>query len=360
MGAPIYGELELATKLLRRKVLPRTRDATGRYCGVRAGSRLELVDLGAPELPVVATFARAGENARASPDGRRIVVRWLGKLELRDETRTLASIRTPTVELDWRGQRLDPLAPTQQPLADEHFGITHDGKYVWLASHDESGRPCLFLYDDALTLLDTFTDLRAYSPYVKAPYEPLRCWSESWLRPQPHAPGWIVGGVNGGDSCLAVVAFRTDGGRLTVEQEAISKSVFGVDAHFLRDLRVTPAGELLLMTSDSIFVVLPWPPSPAAPRLSRVDPVRSLIRTRRDIVLPFRHPPDLTVIGCVDATHEHVLCGIESGDGRTAAIVALHPVSFEPLGVVRTPRVLLELLGRDLFSAAGSVWRLVR
>ena len=363
----IYGTLELVPTRARRKVLERTRDATGRYCGVRAGKNLEVVDLAAPELPVVATFALPKdrtERARVGPDGRRIVVRHGAMLELHDETRTLASIETPTIAIDWQGRRVDPLAPARD-LADEHFGLTHDGKYVWLAAHDSSGRPSIMLFDEALALLDTFDDLRSYSPYSKAPYEPLARWSGSWLAPQPHAPGFIVGGVNYGDSCAAVLAFSVEKGRLSVEQELISKSVFGVDGYFLRDLRVTPQGELLVLTMDALFAALPWPPSTAAssaePRIARAHPTKWLFSARRrEIVLPFRHPPNLTVIGCVDATADHVLCGIESEDGRTVALVALHPRSIEPLGLVRTPYAMLHLLGRDLFSHAGSFFRLQR
>lgn len=252
-----YGELERVRAVPGAKVLPASLDPRGRFVGAIRGRRLTVLDL-EHEATTVATFDDVPPEVRVAPSGRRIVVRIGDRLELRDEAGYVGA-PTPTKRIHFRGGPLPPGAPARD-AADEHFGVMPDGRSIWLAAHDESGRACLFLYDERLALVDRHEALRSYSSYAEKPFERIDVFSESWLRPQPN--GWILGARNAGDSCFGVLAFRAEGAKLVVEEEALQHAVFRVTGAFLRDLQITPRGELLVLDRDSLFSVLPWPRAP--------------------------------------------------------------------------------------------------
>ncbi|HEU0031816.1 MAG TPA: hypothetical protein VFQ53_14360 [Kofleriaceae bacterium] len=365
---PVYGAFERVA-MIAGSFDGEVHDPLRRFAGSRRGEALELVELETGTVTTRVGGVDPRARVRIDPTGTRVVVRHEAALAIHDARGVIAEAATPTVRVAWNGERLAPGAPRPQwGYALDEVGFTHDGTHVWLATHGEAdGRACLQLYDRELALVDTFTDLRSYSPYSVAEGEdfaPLGVWSEAWIEPQPADPAWALAVSNAGDSCSAVIAFRVAEGRFVVDQEPLQRAVFAIDAHALRGVFVTPVTpepELLIVDGDHLLSLTSWPPT-TPPRLDAVDPLEALRDDDHRVVIPFARGGELEH-GDVYVTDRELLVGLvgESASGY----VALDLRTLAVLGVVNNPRGGDVLhVGHDRYitthARGATLWRLAR
>ena len=385
----IYGELVEIGAL--KGSLSENQDPTGRYALHQPGkTTVASIDLRADAPVEVARWRlRSADGLALHPSGERLARRIGPFVTLIDrDGREIAVHRTPTARPTWDGRLLEPGEEAPRwGMASEHLAFSGDGRWVWLAAHDEEGRPRVWLLDgETLEERDRFDALQTYAHFAvggAGEPAPLEVMSEDWALTDPNRPEVLMLIQNAGDSFVGAHAFTAsaDGRVEVVRQEALAAMITRVDSYAIRAVRFMAGGErLLVMDRDGQFAIAPWPPEDRL-LLKGVAPSRSLRGDHWQLRLPFsaesvgasrRYPDDwLELIQDMTLTSEHVLINIDLCPNAyaTVALLALHPETLEPLGLIKRPRSRMGFgcvlhLGEDRFATVGrrqtKIWELRR